>query len=105
MGKGDKKTKRGKITRGSYGNKRPRKTSVSYVAPAKPAKKAVKKEEIVEKEVKTPVKPKAEKKPTAKKTTAKKAETTKKSAEKKAPAKKAPAKKAAAKKTEDKKEE
>ncbi len=45
MGKGDKKTKRGKITKGSYGNKRPRKTTVSYVAPAKPTKKDVKKEE------------------------------------------------------------
>lgn len=27
MGKGDKKTRRGKITRGSYGKTRPRKTS------------------------------------------------------------------------------
>lgn len=27
MGKGDKKTKKGKITKGSYGNSRPRKDS------------------------------------------------------------------------------
>ena len=97
MGKGDKKTKRGKITNGSYGNKRPRKTGAGYVAPVKPAKTAVK-EDVVE-EVKAPDTPKTEKKPAAKKTTAKKP------AAKKTTEKKEPAKKAAPKKKEDKKEE
>ncbi len=86
MGKGDKKTKRGKITIGSYGVKRPKK-SKKYVAP-KPEKeikkKEVKKEEVVvEKIVATEEKPKkakkvaapkdmaAEEKPKAKKTTKK----------------------------------
>lgn len=31
MGRGDKRTKRGKISRGSFGNKRPRKTKVKVV--------------------------------------------------------------------------
>lgn len=38
MGKGDKKTKRGKIIMGTYGKLRPRKKSNAPVA-AKPAKK------------------------------------------------------------------
>lgn len=38
MGKGDKKTKRGKIHIGSYGVKRPRKKAAAKTA--KPAKKA-----------------------------------------------------------------
>ncbi len=41
MGKGDKKTKKGKIKAGSYGNARPRKSSEKVVAPK--AKKATKK--------------------------------------------------------------
>ena len=32
MGKGDKKTKKGKIWKGSYGNSRKRKVTPSYVA-------------------------------------------------------------------------
>jgi 30S ribosomal protein S31 len=47
MGKGDKKTKRGKIHIGSFGNKRPRKkaatkttTTAKKAAPKKAAKKA-----------------------------------------------------------------
>jgi 30S ribosomal protein S31 len=40
MGKGDKKSKRGKIHIGSFGVKRPRKKAVSKVATAKKAKKA-----------------------------------------------------------------
>ncbi len=32
MGKGDKKTKKGKIWKGSYGNSRKRKVKTSYVA-------------------------------------------------------------------------
>jgi len=42
MGKGDIKTRLGKITNGSYGNKRPRKSSAKADAPAaetKPEKK------------------------------------------------------------------
>ncbi len=47
MGKGDQKSKRGKIAVGSFGNARPRKKTVAYVAgaataPKKAAKKAVK---------------------------------------------------------------
>lgn len=57
MGKGDKKSKRGKIILGSHGVKRPRKKS----NPSMP-----KKDKPVEAEVKTPVKavkPKTVKKP------------------------------------------
>ncbi|MCK5775676.1 MAG: 30S ribosomal protein THX, partial [Bacteroidales bacterium] len=50
MGKGDKKTKRGKINSGSYGNKRPRKKVKDIVIPAKKAKKPTKKEELVKEE-------------------------------------------------------
>jgi 30S ribosomal protein S31 len=39
MGKGDKKTRRGKITNGSYGKHRMRKQSAGYVAPIVKAKK------------------------------------------------------------------
>ncbi len=45
MGKGDKKTKRGKIIQGSYGIKRPRKPVKAYVAGTEPTnadKKAAK---------------------------------------------------------------
>ena len=45
MGKGDKKTKRGKIIKKSYGNKRPRKVKSDFVIPEKPVKKVVVKEE------------------------------------------------------------
>lgn len=38
MGKGDKKTKRGKITIGSYGVRRPRKKTKTIVKPVKKAK-------------------------------------------------------------------
>ena len=40
MGKGDKKSKRGKIHIGSFGVKRPRKKAVTKAATAKTAKKA-----------------------------------------------------------------
>lgn len=67
MGKGDKKTKRGKIAIGSYGVRRPRKKTKTYNAvEPKPKKKAAKK---------TATKPKTSTKP---KTTAKKKTTTKK---------------------------
>lgn len=68
MGRGDKKSRRGKISKGSYGARRPRKKAKAIVTPAKPKKKA----------------------------TPKKAET-KKEKPKKTAAKKAPAKKAATK--------
>lgn len=38
MGKGDKKSKRGKINNGSYGKKRPRKASKSVTASEEKAK-------------------------------------------------------------------
>jgi len=96
MGKGDKKTKRGKIINGSYGNKRQRKSKVQYIAP-----KVVKKEitEEVEEVKKAPVKKAAAKKTT----TTKKATAEKKPAAKKTTAKKTIAKKTAAKKTTTKK--
>ena len=71
MGKGDLKTKRGKIVRGTYGKRRPRK-KVSAASTVTETKK-VKKEKTPKKET---AKPKA-KKTTAKKTTIKK-ETTEK---------------------------
>lgn len=76
MGKGDKKTRRGKITAGSYGKSRPKKTSKKTVVAEKPVK--AKPAEEVEAKPKT-TKPKAEKaeetaeKP--KKTTARKKKT------------------------------
>ncbi|WBV61905.1 30S ribosomal protein THX [Chryseobacterium camelliae] len=39
MGKGDKKSRRGKINNGSYGKRRPKKTSKSVAAPEEKAKK------------------------------------------------------------------
>lgn len=60
MGKGDRKTTKGKRIIGSYGNTRKRKKSTPTVAEAKPKKKAAPKKA-------------AESKPAAKKTTAKKA--------------------------------
>ena len=41
MGKGDKKTKRGKLFAGSYGKSRPKKHEVKTNQPTKPAKPAV----------------------------------------------------------------
>ena len=57
MGKGDKKTKRGKIIKGTYGKKRPRKKDRKFNITAKVTEKKVEKEEVKEK--KTPVKKKA----------------------------------------------
>ncbi len=66
MGKGDKKTKRGKIVAGSYGVRRPKKKKTTY----KPTAKAViKKTETVAK----PVKDTTEKKVAPKKAAPKKA--------------------------------
>jgi ribosomal small subunit protein bTHX len=66
MGKGDKKTAKGKRTMGSYGNTRKRKVEKRVVAASKPKKEKV----TVTKE--------ATKKPAAKKPVAKKSEGTKK---------------------------
>jgi len=70
MGKGDKKSKRGKIFRGSFGKSRPRKTKAIITVPA------VKDEKETAESSKTE-KVKTEKKKTTKKKSAKK-ETTKK---------------------------
>jgi len=80
MGKGDKKTKKGKIAQGSYGVTRKRKKSTPIVASAKPkakvaTKKAEEKAETVKPAAKKTAtaekKPAAAKKPAAKKTTTK----------------------------------
>ena len=85
MGKGDRKTKKGKIRLGSYGKVRPRKkATVSYVAKI-----------VVKEPVETTKKEATKKKVTTKKTVAKKKATTKKTTAKK---------KATAKKTTKKKE-
>ncbi|ASE62850.1 30S ribosomal protein THX [Chryseobacterium indologenes] len=39
MGKGDKKSRRGKINAGSYGKRRPRKSSKSFAASEEKSKK------------------------------------------------------------------
>lgn len=80
MGKGDQKSRKGKITAGSYGNKRPRKSSSATKIPVKvldedekkASKEKVRKEvgypteksenAEVEKKPKAAAKPKAEKK-------------------------------------------
>lgn len=86
MGKGDRKTKRGKVTIGSYGKRRPRKSNqtafVSQQVKPNTADTAL--------EATKAKAPKAEKKATTK------------TAAKKAPAKKAAAKKPVAKKTTEK---
>lgn len=66
MGKGDKKTKKGKINSGSYGVSRKKKKKNAFVVKPKAKKKAAPKKEAPEK------KTTASKKPAAKKTTAKK---------------------------------
>ena len=81
MGKGDKKTAKGKRVMGSYGNSRKRKESKPVVLVTKKEKPNAEevKAEVKEVKPKAAAKPKAEKKPaekkaTAKKTTAKKTE-------------------------------
>lgn len=64
MGRGDKKTKKGKISQGSYGVTRKRKKSTPVVASTKPKKAVAKKVE----ETAEIVKPVAKKAPVAKKT-------------------------------------
>lgn len=74
MGKGDQKTRRGKLFAGSYGVRRPRKKQTNVFIPPKPVTKA---KTTVETETKPKVKPpvaKTKAKPAAKaKTTVKKA--------------------------------
>lgn len=67
MGKGDQKSKKGKINAGSYGVTRKRKKSVTFVAKPKAKKVAAKTEEVEAKPKKA-----AAKKPAAKKAPAKK---------------------------------
>jgi 30S ribosomal protein S31 len=64
MGRGDRKTRKGKIFRGSYGVVRPRKTAVKIIIPVK--KKIVVKKEAEEKTAVVKKKT-AKKKATAKK--------------------------------------
>jgi len=68
MGKGDKKSRKGKIARGTYGVRRPRKTEKKYIPTSKPVSKV----KEVEKTVKAEKKEKStEKKASPKKTTKK----------------------------------
>jgi 30S ribosomal protein S31 len=46
MGKGDKKTKRGKIINGSYGARRPRKIKKTLVPQLRPAENEEKQKEV-----------------------------------------------------------
>jgi 30S ribosomal protein S31 len=61
MGKGDKKSKRGKILMGSYGVRRPRRKQVTAVLPAE----VIEEKPVVAVKPKAPAKPKAEKPPVA----------------------------------------
>ena len=82
MGKGDRKTKRGKIRIGSFGKLRPRKKAKGTFVAKKVEKKQM--EEVVEEVAKVVVEKTAtKKKVSAKKTIKKKATTKKKSATKK----------------------
>ena len=65
MGKGDKKTKKGKISSGSYGILRKRKKTALFIAKTKKVSSKAKKEEVVEEKV--PAKKVVTKKPVAKK--------------------------------------
>ena len=84
MGKGDRKTKKGKIRMGSYGKLRPRKKATNTFVPKK-VEKAKEQEETKKKvavkkitKKKVAAKKTTKKKVAAKKTTKKKAKTTKK---------------------------
>ena len=65
MGRGDKKSRKGKIFRGSYGVVRPRKKAAEIIIPVK--KKIVVKKEVEEKTAVVKKKTAAKKKATAKK--------------------------------------
>jgi 30S ribosomal protein S31 len=94
MGKGDKKTRRGKIIRGSYGVRRRRKDNPAEELPKQIVKPAAVKAEVEPKA--KPAKPVPKKTPAAKPAAEKKAPVSKTAAEKKPTAK--PKKKAAPKK-------
>lgn len=94
MGKGDKKTRRGKIIRGSFGVRRRRKDNPAADIPKEILKPAAVKAEVEPKP--KPAKPAPKKTTAAKPATEKKAPVTKAAAEKKPAAK--PKKKAAPKK-------
>jgi len=84
MGKGDRKTKKGKIRLGSYGKVRPRKkTTVTYVAKTVEKEKGETTKKKAAKKKATTKKTVAKKKVTTKKTTAKKKATAKKTTKKK----------------------
>lgn len=108
MGKGDKRSFRGKITMGTYGKKRPRKILQPVAAKPKkatptPKAKEEKEEVTLPKATKT-VKKKAAAKKTTEKTTAKTAEkTTAKTAEKTTAKKKTASTKAKAEKEAEEK--
>lgn len=51
MGKGDRKTKRGKIIKGSYGRLRPRKNSITDFKPSDRKKEAPKKKPAAKKRI------------------------------------------------------
>ncbi|OFX84836.1 MAG: ribosomal small subunit protein bTHX [Bacteroidetes bacterium GWF2_33_16] len=72
MGKGDKKTKRGKIILGSYGARRPRKKKTILATSAPKPKAAVKSEPKVKAEHKTKAKAEPKETPKPKKTAKKK---------------------------------
>ena len=72
MGKGDKKTKRGKIFRGTFGKHRPRKRHLEWIALPKEKEKV--KEEVPVEEVKAETKKVVKKKPAKKKTAKKESE-------------------------------
>jgi 30S ribosomal protein S31 len=65
MGRGDKKSRKGKIFKGSYGVVRPRKTAAEIIIPVK--KKIAVKKEVEEKTAVVKKKTAAKKKVTAKK--------------------------------------
>ena len=65
MGRGDRKSRKGKIFKGSYGVVRPRKTAVEIIIPVK--KKIAVKKEAEEKTAVVKKKTSAKKKTTAKK--------------------------------------
>ena len=65
MGRGDRKSRKGKIFRGSYGVVRPRKTAVKIIIPVK--KKIAVKEEVKAKTAVVKKKTATKKKATAKK--------------------------------------
>lgn len=81
MGKGDKKTKRGKLFSGTYGVRRKRKITETYKPAQKPPEEAKEKKKITE--VSKPAKPPAAQKRASKSTKSKEVEEIKKNDESK----------------------